>query len=115
VKVSDFGEIATIALSFSLRVFASSLFNWGIGPAYPARGASGRGNWDPPKYTTCAGWRSWEYPTYSAFWSVFGVTCLGLQRLASSVGFGPTARLGARKSEVGSQRSEVRRLGALPP
>jgi hypothetical protein len=55
VKVSDFGEMATIALFFSLRVFASSLFNWGIGPAWPARGAAGKGNWDQPRHTTCRG------------------------------------------------------------
>src|ERR1035441_7453572 len=33
------------------------------------------------------GWLIWENPTYSAFWRVFGVACLRLQRLASSVGF----------------------------
>ena len=37
-------------------------------------------------------------PTYSAFWSVFGVTCLRLQRLVSPVGFGTTARLGPREN-----------------
>src|ERR1035438_5460722 len=65
-----------------------------IGPAYPARRTSGIGNWDQPKHTTCRGRLIWENPTYSAFWSVFGATCLRLQRLASSVGFGTTAPLG---------------------
>ena len=68
-----------------------------IGPAYPSRGASGKGNWDPPKYTTCRGWPVWDNPTYSAFWSVFGVTCLRLQRLASAMGFGTTAGLGTQE------------------
>jgi|ERR1035437_2180296 hypothetical protein len=39
-----------------------------------------------------------ETPTYSAFRDVFGATCLRLQRLAASTGFGTTARLGPRKS-----------------
>jgi hypothetical protein len=63
-----------------------------IGPAYPARRASGTGNWDQPRHTTCRGWPICENPTYSAFWSVFDVPCLRLQRLASSVGSGRTAR-----------------------
>jgi hypothetical protein len=43
----------------------------------------------------------WENPTYSAFWRVFGVTCLRMQRLASSVGFGATARLGPGRIYLG--------------
>jgi hypothetical protein len=53
---------------------------------------------DQPKHTTCRGRRIRENPTYSAFWRVFGATCLRLQRLASSVGFGTTAGLGPRKN-----------------
>ena len=63
-----------------------------------ARRTSGIGNWGQPKHTTCRGRLIWENPTYSAFWSVFGATCLRLQRLASSVGFGTTAGLGPRKN-----------------
>src|ERR1039457_2273728 len=55
---------------------------------------SGTGNWDQPNHTTCSGRPLSENPTYSAFWSVFGVTCPRLQRLASSVGSGKTAPLG---------------------
>jgi hypothetical protein len=39
---------------------------------------------------------------YSAFRSVFGATCLGLQWFSSSVGFGTTARLRPRKNMPGS-------------
>ena len=67
-------------------------------PANPARCASGIGIWDQPRYTTRRGRPIWENPTYSAFWSVFGVTCLRLQRLAASVGSGRTARLAPRKN-----------------
>ncbi len=59
-----------------------------IGPACLARLASGKGNWDQPNHTTCRGWAIWEDPTYSAFWGVFGVTCLRMQRLTSLMGFG---------------------------
>jgi hypothetical protein len=59
---------------------------------YPARRASGMGNWDPPRHTTCSGRPLSRNPTYSAFWSGFGATCLRWQRLASSVGFGTTSR-----------------------
>ena len=65
---------------------------------YQWRRTSGTGNWDQPSHTTCRGRPSWESPTYSAFWSVFGVTCPRLQRLASSMGLGTTARLGPRKN-----------------
>ena len=52
------------------------------------RGAlPGTGNRGQPKYTTYRGCALPESPTYRAFWSVFGVTCPRLQRLASSVGF----------------------------
>ena len=64
--------------------------------------ASGIGNWDQPRHTTCGRRRLAKNPTYSAFWSVFGVTCLRLQRLASSVGFGRTARLAPRKNQPDS-------------
>jgi len=60
--------------------------------------ASGIGNWDQPRHTTCRGRPIWENPTYSAFWSGFGVTCPRMQRLASSVGSGRTARLAPRKN-----------------
>ena len=50
------------------------------------------------RHTTCRGRPIWENPTYSAFWSVFGVTCLRLQRLAMSVGSGRTARLAPGKN-----------------
>jgi hypothetical protein len=101
VKVSDFGGVASIAL---FSAFASSCLRCStaaarqIGPPCPASRASGKGNWDRPKYTTCGGRAIREYPTYSAFWSVFGATCLRIQRLASSVCFGATARLGPRKN-----------------
>ena len=65
---------------------------------YPARRASGKGHWDPPKHATCRGWPIYEYPTYSAFWSVLGVRCLRMQRLASAMGFRTTARLGPAKN-----------------
>jgi len=68
------------------------------GPAYHARCVSGSGNWDQPNHTTCRGLPLLEYPTYSAFRSVFGATCLRLQRLALSSGFGTTVRLGPRKN-----------------
>ena len=64
----------------------------------PARRASGIGNWDQPRPTTCRGRPLSENPTYSAFWSGFGVPCLSLQRLALSVGSGRTARLAPRKN-----------------
>src|ERR1035441_4935967 len=69
-----------------------------IGPAYPARRTSGIGNWDQPKHTTCRGRLIWGNPTYSTFWRVFGVPCPRMQRLASSVGFGTTARLAPREN-----------------
>ncbi len=69
-----------------------------IGPACLARLASGKGNWDQPNHTTGSGLPPSKTPTYSAFWSVFGVTCLRMQRLASSVGFGATARLEPRRN-----------------
>ena len=61
-------------------------------------GTFGKGNWDQPKHTTCGGEPLPENPTYSAFWSGFGVRCLRLQRLASPVGFWTTARLGASQN-----------------
>src|ERR1039458_4605811 len=64
-----------------------------IGSADPVKRASGSGNRDQPNHTTCSGQPLSTNPTYSAFWSVFGVTCPRLQRLASSVGFGTTARV----------------------
>src|ERR1039458_7931993 len=58
----------------------------------------GTGNRGQPNYTTCGGWALSENPTYCAFWSVFGATCLSLQPLASSVGFGTTARVAPGKN-----------------
>ena len=96
-RPSHFGCGVSRAVSWHLCAFALVELR-SFGPAYPARGASGTGNWDQPKHTTCRGRPIWENPTYSAFWSVFGATCLRLQRLASSVGFGTTAGLGPRKN-----------------
>ena len=62
------------------------------------KGGPGTGKPDPPKYTICGGRPIWDGPTYSAFRSVFGATCLRLQRLASSLGFGTAVRLGPRKN-----------------
>ena len=46
--------------------------------------------WDwklgPAKHTTCGGRPIWVNPTYSAFWSVFGVRCLRLQVCGLSTG-----------------------------
>lgn len=67
-------------------------------------GTFGKGNWEQPKYTTCGGELLLETPTYSAFWTGFGVRCPRLQRLASSVGLGTTARVGARKNLAASGR-----------
>jgi hypothetical protein len=75
-----------------------------IGPAYPARRASGSGNWDQPRHTTCRGRPICENPTYSAFWSVFGVTCLRLQRLPASVGFREDGAIGAQEEPAGFRR-----------
>jgi hypothetical protein len=47
----------------------------------------------------------WENPTYSVFWNVFGVTCLRLERLASSVGFGTTAGLGPQEEPAVFRRN----------
>src|ERR1017187_2402766 len=69
-----------------------------IGSADPVKRASGSGNKNAPNHTTCSGQPLSTNPTYSAFWSVFGVTCPGLQRLASPVGFGTTAGVGARQN-----------------
>ena len=56
------------------RCRTCSSLNWpDFIAALPARRASGIGNWDPPKHTTCSGRPMRECPTYSAFWSVFGV------------------------------------------
>src|ERR1035441_901592 len=64
--------------------------------------------WDrklgPAKHTTCRGRPLSENPTYSAFWSVFGVTCLRLQRLASSVASGEDGAIGAPEEPAGFQR-----------
>jgi hypothetical protein len=61
-----------------------SSLNWAdVRAALPARRASGVGNSDQPRHTTYRGRPVWESPTYSAFWSVLGVTCPRLQRLAS--------------------------------
>ena len=54
------------------------------------------------RYTTCRGWALSENPTYCAFWSVFGVTCLRLQPLASSVGFGTAVRVAPGKNLLDS-------------
>src|ERR1039457_2830936 len=70
---------------------------------------SGTGNWDQPNHTTCSGRPLSTNATYSAFWSVFGVRCPKLQRLASSVGFGTTARLGPRKNPSVARRGCARR------
>src|ERR1039458_8296960 len=67
----------------------------------PARRASGTGNWDQPRHTTGSGRPLSESPTYSAFWSVSGVTCLRSQRLASSMGFGTTGASGAPEEPPG--------------
>ena len=72
------------------------VFHWS--GLHPARRASGTGNWGQPRHTTCRGRPVGGDPTYSAFWRVFGVTCPRLQRLASSLGSGRTARLGPRKN-----------------
>src|ERR1035441_3276574 len=58
----------------------------------------GTGNRGQPNYTTCGGWALSENPTYCAFWSVFGAACLSLQPMASSVGFGTTARVAPGKN-----------------
>jgi hypothetical protein len=42
----------------------------------PCERAFGIGNRDPPRHTTCWGRPIWENPTYSAFWSILGATCL---------------------------------------
>src|ERR1017187_5562431 len=72
--------------------------------SYPARRASGIRNWDQPRHTTCRGRPIWAYPTYSAFWSVFGVTCLRLQRLAASVGFRAEDAIGDQEEPAGFRR-----------
>ena len=64
------------------------------------KGASGKGNWDQPRHTTCGGLPLWEYPAYSDFWSVFGATCPRMQRLASWMGLGTTARLAPRQGRM---------------
>jgi hypothetical protein len=46
---------------------AANLGDRKIGPAYPARRASGTENWDQPRHTTCRGRPLSENPTYSAF------------------------------------------------
>src|ERR1017187_3165887 len=66
--------------------------------AYPARRASGIGNWDLPRYTTRRGRPLPKNTTYSAFWTGFCLTCLRMQWLGSSVGLGTTVRLGPRKN-----------------
>jgi hypothetical protein len=72
---------------------------------YPARRASGIGNWDQPRHTTCRGRPIWPYPTYSAFWSVFGVTCLRLQWLASHLGgFREDGAIGTQEEPAGFRR-----------
>jgi len=54
---------------------------------------------EPAKgHTTCRGWPIQANPAYRIFWTVFGATCLRLQRLASWVGFGTTAELRPRKN-----------------
>jgi len=88
----------------------------------PARRVSGKGNWDPPRYTACCGWPHPKSPTYSAFWSVFGVRCPRLQRLTLHVGFGTGTLMGLKKPQMDTddgttgsgiegrgRRSEVRR------
>src|ERR1039457_4049167 len=50
------------------------------------------------RYTTCRGRSLSENPTYCAFRSIFAATCLSLQSLASSVGFGTTARVAPGKN-----------------
>jgi hypothetical protein len=75
---------------------------WRRGPGH--RLASGIENWDQPRHTTCSGRTVWENPTYSAYWSVFGVTCPRLQRLASSVGSEDGA-IGAPEEPAGFRRT----------
>ena len=58
------------------------------------KGGPGTGKPDRPKHTIYRGRPVWENPTYSAFWSLFGVSCPRLQRLASSVGFREDGAIG---------------------
>ena len=92
------GDVAHHTRHTRARAVASSLFNCGIQVDWSGLPASGKGNWDQPKHTTYCGLSLSENPTYSAFRSVFGATCLRMQRLASTMGFGTTARLGPRKN-----------------
>ena len=62
------------------------------------KGGPGTGKPDPPKYTTCSGQPHPKNPRYSGFPGVFGVNCLRLQRLASSVGLGTGTPMAPRKN-----------------
>ena len=62
------------------------------------KGGPGTGKPDPPKYTTCWGRPQPTNPRYSGFPGLFGVYCLRLHRLGSSVGFGTGTRMAPRKN-----------------
>jgi hypothetical protein len=58
----------------------------------------GTGKPDPPKYTIYRGRPHSKNPRYCGFQGLLGVSCLGLQRLGSSVGFGTGTRMAPRKN-----------------
>jgi hypothetical protein len=62
------------------------------------KGGPGTGKHDPPEHTMRRGWRGPKSPRYSGFQGLFGVRCLRLQRLVSSVGFGTGTRMAPRKN-----------------
>jgi hypothetical protein len=58
----------------------------------------GNGKPDPPKHTIYRGRPHLKNPRYSGFQGLLGVSCLSLQRLGSSVGFGTRTRMASKKN-----------------
>jgi hypothetical protein len=83
--------------------------------SFLGEGGPGTGKPDRPKYTIYSVRHHPQYPTYSAFWSVFGATCLRFQRLASPMGFGTTARLGPRENLLALALMTAGKQGSLLP
>jgi hypothetical protein len=74
------------------------------------KGDSGTGKPDQAKHTICRGRPHPKNPRYSGFRGLFGVCCLRMQRLGSSVRFGTGTRVAPNKNPR-KRGGSSRRLG----
>ena len=82
----------------------------GFGVSADGKGCPGTGKPDQAKHTIYGGWPHPRNPRYSGFRGHFGVCCLRLQRLGSSVGFGTGTRV-ASNNNPRKRGGSSRRLG----